>query len=314
VRRVRLVAAVAVLAASGCTSLPHADTVGALTRPAVTPDGAAAVVKRYNEIAASATSRRSDEAIASVQAGDLLRQTEAAYKISRFQKKPLARPAPFVPQSVAAPEYGSYPMHFVASGNHRIGLWERPSAGAPWRLTVTVPSTTTLPDLAGLREVPPTTASGLVESPSVAAAKFAELLGVGAKSPYTSLFTVTPDVVKVQKEVAAGQAELARDHGAGLISFTKTFTVNNQPAAFRTSSGDVLAFFTLTDAELMRVKYGGSWEAGFEANAFAIPNHVYDNALTSSTLHQVLVVVPRAKGGKISVVGFTSQLVDAGGY
>lgn len=61
-------------------------------------------------------------------------------------------------------------MRFVAFGNNQLGVWERPSAGAGWRLNFTVPSSAAVkvPDVVGVLGVVPTAAAGLVESPSVA--------------------------------------------------------------------------------------------------------------------------------------------------
>ena len=59
-------------------AIPQVDTVDALTRPAITEQAAAAVVKHYNEGSSAADRRRSMELIAGFESGDLLRQTEAA--------------------------------------------------------------------------------------------------------------------------------------------------------------------------------------------------------------------------------------------
>jgi hypothetical protein len=252
-----------------------------------------------------------------VQAGDLLRQTEAAYKISRVLKKPVAPTSGVAAGSLGAPEYGSYPMRFVASGNNRVGVWERPSAGSSWRSTFGVtPSTgAKLPDLAGVRVVAQTEAAGLAESPSVAATKFADFMTVGATSPHAGLFSVVPEVSKLQKQLAGSHAWAAAQR-AEILSMTDTFTVTGSPAAFRASSGEVLAFFTLTEAHLMRTPgtFESYWAEGEGLEAFSPPGQGYWNALTSTTLHQVLIVIPTTKGAKVRVLAFKSQLVDAGGY
>ncbi|WP_432894212.1 hypothetical protein ACQPYH_21980 [Kribbella sp. CA-245084] len=306
---VRSSAALALFALAGCAALPRPDTVDALTRPAISAEAAAAVVRHYNSVSANANARRSDELMAGVQTGDLLRQTEAAYKISRLLKKPVTATPAFTAGSVGAPEYGSYPMHFVALGNHRLGVWERPSAGEAWRLMYAL--SVAVPEPTGLHDIAPTDGAGLVESPSVAAAKFAELLTVGAKSPYARLFTAAPKVAKFQKNLAASHAMAGHDH---ILAVTDTFSLNAPPTAFRTSSGEVLAFFTLTNAKEMRPQFGAMWPVGQDTAAFSTPNHLYRTALTTTTLHQFAIAIPAAKGGKIRVLGFTTQLVDSGGY
>ena len=128
-RGLRSAVGIVVLALAGCSTLPRPDTVDNLTRPAITDQAAMAVVRHYNQIGSAADRRLSAEQIAGVQTGDLLRQTEAAYKVGRLLKKPVERPSTFTPGSVGAPEYGDYPMRFVAFGNNRLGVWERRSAG-----------------------------------------------------------------------------------------------------------------------------------------------------------------------------------------
>jgi hypothetical protein len=215
--------------------------------------------------------------------------------------------------SVGAPEYSGYPMRFVASGNKQLSVWERPSAGAGWRLTFIVPPSAAVkvPDIGGVREVEPTAAAGLVESPSVAATKFAGLLTVGVKSPYARLFAPTPEVSKLQKDLVADHATAGTQF---ILAVTDSFTVNAPPTAFRTSSGEVLAFFTLTDANVMRPRFGAMWPVGQNTAAFSAPNHLYRTALTTSQLHQVAIAIPAEKGAKIRILGFTTQLVDSGGY
>ncbi|NIK59481.1 hypothetical protein [Kribbella shirazensis] len=307
------VVGVALLVLPGCSALARPDTVKSLTRQSVTAEGAAAVVEHYNTVAARADSRLSADQIAGVQTGDLLRQTQAAYKIGRLLKKPVERASTFAVGSVGAPDYGGYPMRFVASGDKRVGVWERASAGAPWRLAFSVPPSAgvRLPDVAGLREVAATSAAELAESPTGAAAKLAELLTVGVRSPYAALFAPTPELRKLQKDLADSHA---LDPSQLIVAMTDTFTVNAPPAAFRTSSGEVLAFFTLTDAHVMRPRFGAMWPIGQDTAAFSTPHNLYRNALTTTLLHQVAIAIPAAKEAKIRVLGFTTQLVDAGGY
>jgi hypothetical protein len=308
---------VALIAVPSCSALPRADTVQHLTRPSVTAETASAIVKQYNEIRATADARRSDELIAGVQTGDLLRQTEASYKIGRALEQRTARPAPFVLSSVGAPEYGGYPMRFVASGNDRLGVWERRSAGNVWRSTVELAPDTgqKAPDVTGAQDLAATDPGGAVASPAVAASELASYLTTGATSPHARLFSVHPAVSKLLKQLADSHAWAAQQTRE-TIEVTDTFTVNAPPAAFRTSSGEVLAFFTLTEAHLMRTTDGSGsmWAAGFGVEAFAPVNQVYPNALTSSTLHQVAIAIPTSKGAKIRVLALKSQLVDAGGY
>ncbi|NIK59480.1 hypothetical protein [Kribbella shirazensis] len=60
---------------SGCAAVPHTDAVAALSRPAVSNQVAADVIKRYDEVSNAANKRRDGKLIATVETGDLLRQT-----------------------------------------------------------------------------------------------------------------------------------------------------------------------------------------------------------------------------------------------
>ncbi|WP_350276050.1 hypothetical protein [Kribbella sp. HUAS MG21] len=306
-------AVITVLALPACSALPRTDTVDSLTRQSVTPQGATAVVAHYNAVAAGADRRLAADPIAGVQTGDLLRQTQAAYKIGRLLKKPFERASTFTVDSVGAPEYGGYPMRFVASGNQRVGVWERASAGAAWRLSYSVPPSAgaSLPELTGVREVAPSSALELAESPAGAAAKLAELLTVGTKSANARLFAPTPELTKLLKNLADSHAV---DPSGLILAVTDTFTVNSAPVAFRTTNGEVLAFATLTDENVMRPRFGAMWPVGQNTAAFSTPNHLYRNALTTTSVHQFALAIPMRKDARIRVLGFTTQLVDAGGY
>lgn len=314
-RVARWTLAITIAALTGCAAIPQPDTVQSLARPAISPETAQTVVKHYNGIATTADRRLSEELITSVQAGDLLRQTTSAYKIGRLLKKPVERASTVTAGSVGAPEYSGYPMRFVASGNKRLSVWERPSAGSSWRMTFDVPPSAgaKVPAVGGVREIAPTAADGLVKSPSAGAAKVAELLTLGAKSQSAGLFTPAPEFSKLLKNLADDQAWVAKQ-GGQILSITDTFTVNAPPTAFRTASGEVLAFFTLTDANVMRPRFGAMWPVGQDTAAFSPPNHLYRNALTTTRLHQVAIAIPSEKGAKIRILGITTQLVDSGGY
>ncbi|TCC07568.1 hypothetical protein [Kribbella soli] len=77
-----------------------------------------------------------------------------------------------------------------------------------------------VPDVGSVREVAPTAAAGLVESPSVAATKFAGLLTVGAKSPDATLFAPTPEVSKLQQNLATDHATVDTRY---ILAVTDTF-------------------------------------------------------------------------------------------
>jgi hypothetical protein len=96
---------------------------------------------------------------------------------------------------------------------------------------------------------------------------------------------------------------------------TQVFTVTEPPAAFVSKSGSALAFVTLTDEYTLMIgkNYEFSWARG-ESTAFSPPTAKYQSAITSTTLHDVVLLIPPKGGGKIQLLSFESQLVDAGGY
>ncbi|HZX08919.1 hypothetical protein [Kribbella sp.] len=71
---------------TGCSAIPRPDTVQTLTRPAITEQGAAAVIKNYNDVNNKANRTRDSDLIATVEGGDLVRQSQAGYKIDRAMK------------------------------------------------------------------------------------------------------------------------------------------------------------------------------------------------------------------------------------
>jgi hypothetical protein len=83
-----------------------------------------------------------------------------------------------------------------------------------------------------------------------------------------------------------------------------------------TSTGEAVVLATLNDQYDLVVgpdRYF-FWDGGAET-AFSPSTTHHDSAITSTRLHDVLLVVPR-KGSneKVKILAFDSQLVSAGGY
>jgi hypothetical protein len=76
-----------------------------------------------------------------------------------------------------------------------------------------------------------------------------------------------------------------------------------------------LVFLSLTEEFQLQVGPNLSiyWAPGSPGSAFSPPSTTYDSAITSTSLYQVALVVPR-KGAKIRVLATSDQLVEAGGY
>jgi hypothetical protein len=311
---------------SGCSAIPQVNTVDALTRPAVTTEAGVAVVKHYNEVNNAANRRRDDKMIATVEGGNLVRESKAGYTISRALDKPgkdLIKPFTYTKPSILAPSYGSYPMQFVVSAGisdtkeyRYLGMWERASAGSPWMLTfAAAPKTAVkLPDLQGLRPVTNTDTKKLTAAPVAAATAFAEYLTGGAKSPRAASFGTNADVTSKLTDVAKS-LQLAVTQPKIYARVTDTFTASTPPAAFVTKSGEALVFATLTEQFKAEPgsNYSFNWADG-EQIAFSPATVKYSSAITKEILHDVVLTIPPKGKGKIGIVSFESQLVDAGGY
>ncbi|WP_241996607.1 hypothetical protein [Kribbella antiqua] len=319
----RVVAVTAVLAlVSGCSAIPKSDTVDALTRPAVTDDAAVALIKHYNEINNKANSTRSNTLIATVEGGALLRQDLADYTIDRAGKAEPIRAFTYTSPVIGAPTFGSYPMRFVSSagitGNkeyRHLGLWERETAGSPWLMTFSAgpKATAKLPDLAGLRSVSKADGATLAAAPQVAANNLAAYLTGGAKSSHAAAFTPNADLSQLLAGIAKAKAEMAKQP-AVFGKVTNAFTAEPS-SAFMTKSGSALAFVTLTDR--YSVLAGAGYQLGWgqaPETAFSPSAVKYQGALTKTTLHDAVLVIPPKGKGKIQILTFESQIVDAGGY
>jgi len=320
-RRVAVATTVVALV-SGCAAVPEANTVDSLTRPAVTTESGVSVVKHYNQVNNAANRRRDDKLLATVEGGDLLRESRAGYTIERALKQKPTAPFSYTNPVIAAPEYGSYPMRFVMSSGlssgkdyRSLGLWERAAAGSPWIHTFSVgpKATTKIPDLTGLRAAVPGDNAKLAVAPQAAATALAQYLTAGAKSPRAALFAPDQAITGLLKDVAADKAMVVKQPAA-YHDVTADFSVDTPPATFVTKSGQALVLATLTDQLRLTIGpgYTFEWNSGHET-AFSAGGK-YTNYLSRTRLHDVALVVPAKGGGKIRVLALDTQVVDAGGY
>ena len=66
---------------------------------------------------------------------------------------------------------------------------------------------------------------------------------------------------------------------------------------------------------MIGANYSFNWSSGDADNrASAPPPSSTRTRLTRTTLHDAVLLVPAKGAGKITVLSFESQLVDAGGY
>ncbi|WP_457055032.1 hypothetical protein [Kribbella sp. CWNU-51] len=311
---------------SSCSAIPERDTVDSLTRPAISNATAAAVIKHYNEVNNTANSRRDDKLIATIEGGTVVRESQAGYTISRALDKAgkdLVKPFTYTKPVVGAPEYGTYPMHFVVSAGisdtkdyRYLGVWERATAGSPWMLTFAAapPAAAKVPDITGVRAVTNAGAKRLVAAPQVAATALAEYLTAGAKSPRAASFTPNASVTKVLASVADWRSTAAKEPKI-YQNVTEDFSIDTPPTAFVTKSGAALVFATVTEDFKLEIGAGYSfnWSSG-DPIGFSPATVKYHGGLTRTTLHDAVLLVPAKGAGKITILSFESQIIDAGGY
>ncbi|WP_405066778.1 hypothetical protein OG558_34630 [Kribbella sp. NBC_01510] len=324
-RRVAAVGVVVALASS-CSAIPERDTLASLTRPAIGNETAAAVVKHYNEVNNAANHRRDDKLIATIEGGTVVRESQAGYAISRTLDKAgkdLVKPFTYTKPVVGAPEYGTYPMHFVVSAGisdtkdyRYLGVWERATAGSPWMLTFAAapPAAAKVPDITGLRTVTNGGAKRLAAAPQAAATALAEYLTAGAKSPRAASFAPNASVTKVLASAADWRSTAAKQPKI-YQNVTEDFSIDTPPTAFVTKSGAALVFATVTEDFKLEngAGYSFNWSSG-DPLGFSPATVKYQGGLTRTTLHDAVLLVPAKGAGKITVLSFESQLIDAGGY
>ncbi|HWD81263.1 MAG TPA: hypothetical protein VG497_20355, partial [Kribbella sp.] len=147
-----------------------------------------------------------------------------------------------------------------------------------------------------------------------AAAALATYLTAGAKSPKAAAFTPNTDVNRLLADIVANRVAHAKQRGS-VRSVTDVFTAPPQSPAFVTKSGTAVVFVSLThEYKVLLEKNWQIWWAVMPENAYSPATAKYESALTSTTLHDVVLLVPPKGKGKIQIASFESQLVDAGGY
>ncbi|WP_350280251.1 hypothetical protein [Kribbella sp. HUAS MG21] len=313
------------LTATSCGLVPAKNSMAAVdSRPAVTLADAQAVVQRYNEVNNRANQTRDAKLAATIEGNPTLAQTEAGFVIGRkldAAGKEVSKPFSYTDPEIGAPQFTAYPMRFVVSsgvsdapGSRQLGVWQRESAGGPWKLTHSVYPSKSVepPSVDGLRTPTVADLNQLRSQPASVAKDLAAYLTGGAKSPQAKLFTPSPGLAKLLELRAKSKAsDTAEPY---IASVTDTFAPSGAPLTFITSSGDALVFLSLTERYLQRVEPGSNayWTSG-EATAFS--NMVkYTQNLYQDYLHQVALVIPaKSSGTAVQILSVDPQLVGAGG-
>lgn len=308
---------------TGCSAIPEPNSVKVLTRPAITDAAAVAVIKHYNEVNNKANSTRNSKLIATIEGGNLVRESQAGYAIDQYAKAKPITAFTYTKPVIGAPQSGSYPMRFVSSSGisdntkyRHLGLWERETAGSPWMMTFAagVPATVKLPDLTGIRPATKVDDTKLAVAPQFAATSLATYLTGGAASPRAAAFQPNAEITSLLAGIVKNRGEHAKQRGS-TRGITDAFTAPQQSPAFVTKSGTAVVFVSLThEYTLLPGVHWQFWWAGMPENAFSPATVKYQSSLTSTTLHDAVLLIPPKGKGKIQVASFESQLIEAGGY
>jgi hypothetical protein len=308
---------------AGCSAVPEKDSVTTLTRPAISDAAAVAVIKHYNAVNNKANSTRNSKLIATVEGGNLVKESQAGYTIDQYAKaKPIAA-FTYTNPLIGAPQVGSYPMSFVSSSGisdttkyRHLGLWDRETAGSPWMLTfaAAVPTTIKLPDLTGIRPATKADDTRLAVAPQLAATSLATYLTGGAKSPRAAVFQPNAAITSLLAGIVSNRAEKAKQPGS-TRGISDDFSAPPKSPAFVTKSGTAMVFVSLThEYTLLPGARWQFWWAGMPENAFSPASIKYQSSLTSTTIHDAVLLIPPKGKGKIQIASFESELIDAGGY
>ena len=231
----------------------------ALTRPAVSNEAAAAVVKHYNEVNNAANRRRDDKLIATIEGGNLssARARPATRSAERWTSRQGPDQAVHVHQARGrGAAVRHYPMRFVVLRGHLRhqglpppGVWERKTAGSPWMLTFAAapPTAAKVPDITGLRAVTNADAKRLAAAPQAAATGTRRVPDRSVRSPRVPRRSLpNADVTKLLATVADWHSTAAKKpRSTGSVS--DQFTIATPPTAFVTKSGAALVFATVTE-------------------------------------------------------------------
>lgn len=308
---------------TGCSAIPQPNSVKVLTRPAISDAAAVAVIKHYNEVNNKANSTRNSKLIATIEGGNLVRESQAGYTIDQYAKAKPIGAFTYTKSVIGAPQFGSYPMRFVSSSGisdnakyRHVGVWERETAGSPWMLTFAagVPTTVKLPDLTGIRPATKADDTRLAVAPQLAATSLATYLTGGTASPRAAAFQPNSEIKSLLAGIVSNRAEKAKQPGS-TRGITDAFTAPAQSPAFVTKSGTAVVFVSLThEYTLLPGVHWQFWWAGMPENAFSPATAKYQSSLTSTTIHDAVLLIPPKGKGKIQVASFESQLIEAGGY
>ena len=293
-RRVCPMLVVAAVMLMSC-ALPARKDVEELAKVAVTPGGAAMVVRAYDAARAEADGTGDPSVLATVQTPGLFEIERAGFAIRRTlgDRTPSAQLEPT--GELAAPRFAAYPLWFVLFTSSRTGgervaaLFTRASSTDPWQLAAApmLAPTTPIPTLERTRggsavAVGPDDPAGLSASPQQLLDRYAAVLD-DPTSPHAVTFTADSFITQMRA--------LADRQPRGSVIFDQRWRALPVHQALGTADGGVLVVGVLERVDSYRVRGREALSfAGSEASAF-IATPVRRRALLTYR-HQVLLWAP----------------------
>lgn len=286
--------------------------------PAVRPQAAAVIIKRYMDVMNKAARELDPKAAAAVQTGPALSVQKAiysAYKRNRLKAAPIR----YGDGVAGAPKFAGWPRWFFAAptdsgtkpATRDLLVFVQKAAGRPWQAAYAPYSRTTSGpiapgvDLVDFPAVVPSNDKTLVMPPGRLAAAFADAATRGRNSPSTRWFAAGRHL---ETTTTTLQANRTAFHGQGWTGLSRAVAAKANIYAARTKSGGALVWFTvdqLHSYRSVRPNSGISWESpayGDLHKAFGLPSTLKSKIARVERSELVGYIPPKGKG-RIHVIG-----------
>jgi len=280
--------------------------------PALTPQGAQAVLRLYLAAIVKANGLLNPALAAKVESGSALKVRTARYVVYRRNglDHGLVR---YVDGAADAPKFTGYPKWFFAAavdngqqpGKRDFLLFVQDKAGAPWRVTYAPSSTRTDGTLApgvDVVDFPAVVSAddpGLAVPPGKLAAALAHALTNGSESPYAAGFA-SGEVFDAAKGTLADNRSSFRE--SGWTGVSRAVDAKTPVYAVRTKSGGALVWFALDLRHDYRSKIDSSgltWDSeahGDLHKGFSLPSTIQRSIDRVERYEMVGYIPPKGKG------------------
>jgi hypothetical protein len=286
--------------------------------PAVEPQAAAVIIKRYMDVMNKAARELDPKAAAAVQTGPALSVQKAIY--GAYERNSLKAPPIRYGDGVAgAPKFTGWPRWFFAAptdsgskpATRDLLVFVQKAKGEPWQAAYAPYSRTTSGpiapgvDLVDFPAVVPSDDKTLVMPPGRLAAAFADAVTRGRKSPSAGWFAAGRHVETTTKTLEANRTAF---RGQGWTGLSRAVAAKANIYAARTKSGGALVWFTvdqLHSYRSTRANSGITWESpayGDLHKAFGLPSTLKSKIARVERSELVGYIPPKGKG-RIHVIG-----------